>query len=516
MGGDIDNLARLLTNFISRSRHGLDFTTNGLKRAITEVMVRFPVYRTYISKEDNLQRDQAYIKETIKKAIYDNTDLINELKFIEDILLLKRGESVTARQIKKYSHFVMRFQQYTTVTTAKGLEDTALYIYNRLISLNEVGGNPSVFGTEMKDFHKFNNNRAKNMPVTLNSTSTHDTKRGEDVRARINILSEIPDEWNKNLKKWSMLNKDKKKKAAFYEIPTKNEEYFLYQTLLGTLPFDYKKNWTDFTERMKRYIIKASREAKISTEWITPDIKYEQAYIKFLEEILTLRDDNEFLTDFLKFQKKIAKLAVFNSLSQTLLKITSPGVPDFYQGTEFWNLTLVDPDNRDKINFAKRKAALKYIKSKTDKKTKLIEELLNNSGDGRIKLFLIYTSLKTRNENTDIFAHGKYISFKCAGECKNNIVAFKREYENKKIMVIASRFFGELIKDYNQVPAGEKVWQNTFVNLPAKDCGLHFRDVFTNQTIVTEQKFHIKNILTKFPVALLVEQKSKENNYGRV
>lgn len=510
LGGDIDNLVRMLKNFLSRDRHGTDFTANGLKRAITEVMVRFPVYRTYICEEEKSQNDEIYIKETIKKAVSDNIDLINELKFIESILLIDLGESATQKQIRQCSHFVMKFQQYTTVTMAKGLEDTALYIFNRLVSLNEVGGDPSVFGLETREFHKFNARRAKNTPLSLNTTSTHDTKRGEDTRARINILSEIPDQWNKSLKKWSKLNKNKKKIIGHYEIPTRNEEYFLYQTMLGSLPFNYKNNWHNFADRIKRYIIKASREAKVFTGWIAPDDEYESALVKFIEDILKFGKDNEFLADFIKFQNKIADLAVFNGISQVLLKITSPGVADFYQGTEFWDLTLVDPDNRGKVDFEKRAKALKYIRNRINEKPKLIKELLTNTQDGKIKLFSMYLSLKARNENPNIFTYGKYIPVACGGECKNNIIAFKRQYKGKKIIVVATRFLANLVTKTSSLPTGRKIWQNTFLKLSGKDCGIYFRDVFTDRIIETRQKCYINDVLKNFPVALMVqEQKNR-------
>ena len=360
MAGDVDGLARLLKRVSIKDRYGSDITLNSIKKAIVELLALFPIYRTYISYKTFNTTDRFYITETIRKARKKEPDLVYEFNFIEKFLLLAFRDSQTDEEKKEWINFTMRFQQLTGPLMAKGLEDTTFYVYNRLLSLNEVGGDPSRFGITAEEFHDFNQKRASVWPYSLSATATHDTKRGEDARARINVLSEIPAEWERKVKLWSKMNKAKKPMVGNINVPDRNDEYFLYQTILGAFPFDESEK-ADFTRRLKAYIIKAIREAKVHTAWIEPDTEYENAFTSFIEEILEPSEQNPFLKDFLLFHRKIAFYGIFNSLSQTLIKITSPGVPDFYQGTELWDFNFVDPDNRRPVDFEKRKELLKEL-----------------------------------------------------------------------------------------------------------------------------------------------------------
>jgi (1->4)-alpha-D-glucan 1-alpha-D-glucosylmutase len=278
MTGDIDNLARQLKTISSQDLYGSDITLYGLKRALTEVMACFPVYRTYVRAETVKKEDRAYIGEAVDQARKRNPELGHELDFVERFLLLRFGGDLSEEEKAQRLAFVMRFQQFTGPLMAKGVEDTALYVYNRLLSLNEVGGNPRHFGLSMDQFHDWNARRMKRRPHGLSATSTHDTKRGEDTRARLNALSEVPEEWERQVKAWSRINKTKKKNVRGLNVPDRNDEYFLYQTLLSVLPFE-EEAFPEFVSRIKAYVIKAVREAKVHTAWLKPDEDYETAYL---------------------------------------------------------------------------------------------------------------------------------------------------------------------------------------------------------------------------------------------
>ena len=261
MGGDVINLAQEAKTISSRDRHGSDLTMFGLRRAIVEVLAAFPVYRTYINDRVVSGNDRKYIEEAVARATAGNPALVHEFKFLRRFLLLNFPEYLDEAEKDEWLRFAMRFQQFTGPLMAKGLEDTASYVYNKLISLNEVGGRPDRFGCLVKEFHSFNRKRQKQWPHSFNTTSTHDTKRGEDVRARINVLSEIPREWESNVRNWSRINKAKKNRVRDMYVPDKNDEYFLYQTLIGAFPFA-EAEYAEFVERIKQYITKAVREAK--------------------------------------------------------------------------------------------------------------------------------------------------------------------------------------------------------------------------------------------------------------
>jgi len=498
MAGDVDNLSHLLKGIAARYRHGSDITLYGLKRTIVELMMQFPVYRTYINSEVFRESDPSYIKEAVKRSIERVPNLLNELDFIERFLLLKFEDYLAKEEKEQWIHFVMRFQQFTGPLMAKGFEDTVLYVYNRLLSLNEVGGSPDKFGTSLKEFHSLNKKRGSLYPHSLNATSTHDTKRGEDVRARLNVLSEIPDEWERSLKRWNELNMGKKRTVNGRNVPDENDEYFLYQTLIGAFPF-YESEYPAFIERVKDYTIKAVREAKVRTAWLKPDTEYEDAYISFVEEIL--REENQFLEEFMPFQRKVSCYGIFNSLSQTIIKITSPGVPDFYCGTELWDLNLVDPDNRRPVDFEKRTSLLRDIMDTSYK------ELLATREDGKIKLFLINRALQARKEKTDVFQKGSYIPIEAGGRFKKQIAAFARNWGDDWTITIAQRHLTALIKE-GELPIGRQVWDDTHIILP-KGVPAIWKDAITTQVIEGRETLLIGDVLEHFPVALLMSEEEK-------
>jgi (1->4)-alpha-D-glucan 1-alpha-D-glucosylmutase len=504
MAGDIDNLAHFLKEVSSRDRFGSDITLYGLKRALVEVMAHFPVYRTYISREDATERDYSSIKRAVDEAVHSNPGLLNELRFIERFLLLEFRGHPSDEEKDRWTDFVMRFQQFTGPLMAKGFEDTTLYVYNRLLSLNEVGGNPDIFGISLEEFHRFNQRRFQNWPHTLNATSTHDTKRGEDIRARLNVLSEMPEEWERRLKTWNRVNAKHKKKMGELQVPERNDEYLLYQTLVATYP-PGDDDYPGFGDRIKQYMVKAVREAKVHTAWLKPDQEYEEACLSFVEEILTPSPENPFLEHFLPFQKRVALYGIFNSLSQTLIKITSPGVPDFYQGTEFWDLNLVDPDNRRPVDFGERWRALSEIKARavTDGAA-LIRELLHNKEDGRIKLFLIYMGLKARKDYREVFLSGRYRPLEVSGTYRDRCIAYAREAGGVRAVTVAPRFLVGLVKE-GEDPVGMNVWQDT--RIPLED-GIprSWINALTGEVLRARGSLVVGEVLRSFPVALVVNQ----------
>ena len=500
--GDIDNLARLLKSVSARDRYGSDITLNGLKKTLIEIASLFPVYRTYMDGNELSSQDISKIKEAVSETRRRNPDLAYEINFLEKFLLFEFFEHVSQEEKEGWIDFVMKFQQLTGPLMAKGFEDTTLYIYNRLISLNEVGGDPDKFGISVHEFHEFNNSRAVSSPYTMNTTSTHDTKRGEDARARINVLSEIPNDWGKKLRYWAKINKGMKTRSGGINIPDRNDEYFLYQSMIGSFPF-HKKDQKAFKERLKVYIVKAVREAKIHTAWLEPDTDYEKGFLTFIDRIMDT--GNAFLEDFIRFQGEISYYGIYNSLSQTLLKITSPGLPDFYQGTELWDLNFVDPDNRRPVDFNKRRKLLdeieQYLVSGDFKN--YIRDIMSSFHDGRIKLFLVRMSLEFRNRNKMLYNQGDYVPLECEGTYKRNIIAFSRSEGGSVAITVVPRFVSDLM-EMGEKPIGE-IWDDTSLNIPEIFSGI-YKDVFTLKRINMNDSSRVGDILSEFPVALLEKE----------
>jgi (1->4)-alpha-D-glucan 1-alpha-D-glucosylmutase len=505
LGGELDNLARCVKKICARNRYGIDITLPRLKAALTEFLARFPVYRTYLEAEEAGETDRRYIQSAVESAVLHKPRLQPELGYIMRLMLAEFSpnqytDGGAALELRRQA--VARFQQLSAPLMAKGFEDTALYVYNRLISLNEVGGVPDRFGCSAAAFHEFMDKRMKMWPHSMNSIATHDSKRGEDVRARINVLSELPEEWEINLKTWFMLNRGRKDRINGHEAPDKNDEYFLYQTLLGSFPPDEAPS-LDYIARIREYVVKSAREAKVHTSWLEPNVEYEAALVSFVEKILSPSGQNPFLSVFMPFFKKIAFFGIFNSLSQTLIKITAPGVPDFYQGTELLDLNLVDPDNRRPVDFAQRSQFLAKIREKfaADPLT-LIAELLFNRDDGRIKLFLIAVALQARKDHAALFENGTYIPLKVEGRYKHHIIAFARCFETRYSLTIVPRFLTTLVKA-RENPLGSRFWQDTQVALPQKT-HCRWENVFTKEALLAESSLQIGHTLRHFPAALLI------------
>jgi (1->4)-alpha-D-glucan 1-alpha-D-glucosylmutase len=505
MAGDVTNLAHLLKRTSARTRSGRDLTLHGLQRALVEVLAHFPVYRTYVSRESLQPEDSRWIRSALAGARREIPGLVYEFDFLEKLLLGQAGRRERKGRGGR-TGFAMRFQQLSGPVMAKGFEDTFYYVYNRLISLNEVGGSPASFGVSLERFHGFNARRTELWPCSLNATSTHDTKRGEDARARLNVLSEIPEEWQEAVQSWARFNRRKKKKINGVRVPTKNDEYFFYQSLLGSFPF-LEGDEPAYLERLTNFLRKAVREAKVHTAWIRPDEAYEEAYLAFARQVLEPGEDNLFLKEFLEFQKKVAFYGVFNSLSQSLLKITSPGVPDFYQGTELWDLRFVDPDNRRPVDYRKRERYLRRIASGAGDPLVLIKELLDSRADGRIKLFLIFEALRARRGSKDVFQRGAYAPLETGGKFGRHAVAFLRTNGGSWALTLVPRFLTAIVKN-GMDPFGAKVWGDTHLVLPP-GVPARWRDAFTGLVVVARPGLFVGEALSHFPVALLLATKEE-------
>lgn len=513
MSSEVNTLGHYLNLLSEKNRHTRDFTLNSLTNALTEVIAFFPVYRTYINSWEVKERDRQYIELAVSRAKKRNPAISSTIfDFIKEVLLLRFPDHFVDNDKNQWLDFVMRFQQITGSVMAKGVEDTAFYVYNRLISLNEVGGNPEKFGTSLETFHGQNIERIKFWPHALIATSTHDSKRSEDVRARINVLSEIPEKWKDSLIRWSRLNKGKKIIVDGKRAPDLNEEYFLYQTLIGTWPVAT----TDAAEhdvykkRIKDHMLKAAREAKINTSWINPNTFYEDALVVFIETIMSNMPDNEFLKDFIPFQRRISLYGMYNSLSQVLLKIASPGIPDFYNGSELWDFSLVDPDNRRPVDYTVRQTILNELNIIRSEKgpSELANKLIGEKENGKIKLYTTYTALNFRRNHEELFKKGKYIPLEVLGERENHVCAFARQLEGSIVIVVIPRFLTHLIPEPESLPFGKEVWGDTYLATPSGETGLKYRNIFTDGVLTTiDQKtmigLYIADVFSNFPAALL-------------
>ncbi len=502
MAGDLDNLVRTLETMAAAAPDGRALTGEDLKAALAEILVRFPVYRSYIDKNGPQEADRRTIRSAVALAERHRPDLHAGLLFLQQLLAEKGIRSTGGGDDRRelYLNFVTKFQQLTAPLMAKGFEDTALYVYNRLLSLNDVGGDPLRFGSRPQDFHAFVRDRARHWPHAMNATATHDSKRGEDVRARINVLSEMPSEWTAMIEHWQAVNHDAKVRQNGREMPDRNEEYFLYQTLIGAFPLGCT-NLYDFIERMCRYLVKAAREAAVNTSWLAPDETYEAALNSFVKAILSSGAENRFMKAFIPFCKRVAHYGLYNSLSQTVIKITAPGVPDFYQGTELPDLSLVDPDNRRPVDYDQRKSVLSDMKGRADRR-RLIEELWADRLDGRLKMYVIAAALETRKKDRGLFLNGGYIPLQPAGSHRRHVVAFARRWEAQWSLTVVPRFLSGLVAE-DQQPLGTGVWQDTVVDVPREAPG-RWRHVFTGEDLTSDKTLALGDALAAFPVALLV------------
>lgn len=506
LSSELNVLANYLNRLSEGDRHARDFTLNALRDALREVIAVFPVYRTYIRGDRMSPEDRRYIEWAVAQAKKHSTAAdTGVFDFVRRMLLLENIELLPEDYRRGVRDFAMRFQQYTAPVMAKGLEDTSFYIYNRFVSLNEVGGDPRRFGVSVAAFHRSNQERAKRFPHSMLATSTHDTKRSEDVRARINVISELPDEWRNAVNRWGRINRSKKRKLEDGYAPDRNDEYLLYQTLAGAWPLEPVDDAAleVFRERMENYLLKAIREAKVHTSWINPHLQYEEGTQHFVRALLT-PGNNLFLQDFVAFVQRLLLPGLCNSLAQTLLKLTAPGVPDIYQGNEIWDFSLVDPDNRRAVDYPQRLRLLDQVMSELqDPAPDAVRGLLDTVEDGRAKLYLIWRALTLRRGRVELFRDGEYLPLGVAGPKAEHLCAFARRHSMGTIVTVVPRSVVRLAGT-DQLPLGT-VWADTTVDMPA---GGRYRNVLTGEVHEAESlgdghRLGAAHMLGSFPVALL-------------
>ena len=465
--GEVAALVGRLSKLAEEDRHARDVVAEELKEAFLSVTACLPVYRTYIREGNISQSDRAYIEDALavsgKGPAFD---------FLRRVLLVEPAWYLQHRK-PEYLDFVMRWQQFTGPVMAKGLEDTTFYVHNPLISVNEVGGDSNgpecYFG--IKEFHQRNLDRRARWPHTMNASSTHDTKRSEDVRARINVLSEFPEQWARSLRRWMRW-------TSTLGAPAPNEQILIFQSMLGAWPIE--------PDRLKQYVTKALREGKTHTSWLNVDERYERRVLSFVDSLYV---NQEFLTDFQRFQKKIAYFGALSSLSQLVLKITSPGTPDIYRGTDVWDLSVADPDNRRPVDFPLRIKTLAALENMSSPR-----HLLKSWADGRLKLYMMQKLLRFRRAHADLFLQGEYIPMSVTGRRSDHVIAFARRVHDDWCVVAVPRLLAKLGR-------GKNIWQDTSIRWPAGSPS-RWTNILTNENISGEEA-PASSLFATLPFAVL-------------
>jgi len=509
---ELNVLAHQLDRISERNRYVRDFTLNSLTFALREVIACFPVYRTYITGDELPAGEAAYIEEAVRcarrrSAVTDPS----VFDFIRDVLLLRAPHNADEEYRQAQSDWVQRFQQLTGPVMAKGLEDTTFYLYNRLVSLNEVGGEPQRFGSGVREFHRANAERLRNWPHTMLATSTHDTKRSEDVRARIDVLSEMPREWRQMLTRWSRANRRHLSRVEGRNAPDRNEQYLFYQAVLGTWPFEAMnaQEHEVYVARIRDYLLKAIKEAKENASWILPNEPWESAVANFVTKALENRPGNPFLADLRPFAERIARLGAINSLSQTTLKLTAPGMPDVYQGNELWDFSLVDPDNRRPVDYERRRDALRRLNEPHDNMASFVRELLEQLGSGEIKMWVTTRTLQLRTTYPQLFAAGAYTALEAEGERTEHVVAFARSDDENEVIVVVPRLVYRLMGDA-AMPLGE-IWGDDVLQLPASAAGARYTNWLNGAELRASERdggggLRLADVFADAPVAVLVRE----------
>ncbi|MDD5575430.1 MAG: malto-oligosyltrehalose synthase [Acidithiobacillus sp.] len=508
MASELNVLADHLSHIAQTDRRTRDYTLNGLRWALEEVISCFPVYRTYSADGILLDADRQRVQTAIIQARRNSqAEDVSVFQFLEEVLTLSGKPPVYTRE---RIAFVGKFQQYTGPVMAKGREDTALYRYQRLTCLNDVGSDPRHFGISIAAFHKRCRDRAAYRPHDMLTSSTHDSKRSEDVRARIAVLSEMPKRWQQALQRWQHLNNGKKGQIDGISAPDANDEYLIYQTLLGTWPAQETPD-ADYVERIVAYMRKVVREAKVHSSWINPDSAYEEALERFIRAILDKGSHNPFPSAFTDLCRIIRHFGALNSLGMTLLKLTAPGVPDIYQGCEDLVLHLVDPDNRRPVDFATYSQRLTALESQFSERVRVedLQELLTDLDRGRAKLYLTWRCLQARRRQAETFQTGSYIPLRVRGKQAAHLCAFARKGEKGVALTVVPRLCLRLLgaNENLPLPLGPEVWGDTTLALPWGWSRLQFQNLFTGEEIDVQggtEALSVGRLLSRFPLALLL------------
>ena len=517
LASEVNVLTHLLGEISSSDRRARDFTLKTLRDSIRETIACFPVYRTYIDERgEYTARDREYVQVAIRRAKRLNPGMSDRVfDFLRDTLLLKGGR-IDELMYRRRLYFALKFQQLTGPVMAKGLEDTVCYVYNRFVSVNEVGGTPKQFGINLATFHSGNAKRAERWPTSMLATSTHDTKRSEDVRARLNVLSEMPKLWSAFVMRARRLNRNKKITISDGRVvPDGNEEYLLYQTLVGIWPWTLEaKDRAEIVKRVQDYMTKAVHEAKVNLSWVSQNPEYVEALRKFISDILMGRPRGRNFISFL--EELVASIGLFgamNSLAQTTLKLMAPGNPDIYQGTELWDFSLVDPDNRRPVDFALRRKFLCELRSSTDFLS-LCQKLLANYEDGRIKLWVTMRGLEFRREHPELFRRGIYIPLE-ATSLNQHLCAFARVLEHEEhseIAIVAVPRFSYTLAGGEVEPPTGKLWGDATISLPSQ-APSEFENIFTGERVQANDGIILcRELFSSFPVCVLSGATAKAAN----
>jgi (1->4)-alpha-D-glucan 1-alpha-D-glucosylmutase len=506
-------LGQQLGLLAANDRYARDVSRSQLSAALIETTAQLAVYRTYIRNLEISPQDSECISNAMRLALARKPELDPAaFEFVRDVLLLHNLPHVLSEQREARLLFVMRWQQFTGPIMAKAFEDTFLYIYNPLISLNDVGGDPRPSAAVQMDFSRFVTDRSKHWPHTLNATTTHDTKRSEDARARISVLSEIPDEWQAALKRWTRWNAVHHKTIDAQPVPDRNEEIFLYQTMLGAWPLQ-SEGFSGLVGRLQEYAVKATREAMVHTRWTLPNVPHEQALQNFIARSLQPGKDKSFIRDFSAFNERIAWFGMINGLSQTLLKVFAPGIPDFFQGSELWDHRMVDPDNRRPVDYQTREELLAKLKEAPADRSGVPVNALDHEQIGSIKLRLIWKSLNFRKNAQTLFAEGDFAPLTISGKRKGNVAAFERRFKNARAIAIVPRFLARAGYPYQATGASadaRRFWGNTRIRIDSAGAK-PWRNVLTGETIEViksnpRSELDVAQIFAQFPVALLANE----------
>jgi len=510
MSGELNVLARDMARLARQNPRTADFTQTLLRRAIKELIACFPVYRTYMDSSALLDgADQRDLDWALAQARRNETAIDPSVfSFLEQVLtarLIQRPHSGFSHV--SLLHCATRLQQYSGPVAAKGLEDTAFYRYNRFIALNEVGGDPSRFGSTLAAFHRANQQRAQRWPHSMLATATHDTKRGEDARARLAALSEFPEEWARHVNLWARILRGPNAQLGAGDAalqPDRNDEYFLYQLLLGSWPSELLDEppcesaaLGAYAERVQQTMLKSMREARVHTSWAFPNIPYEEAMKALIDSGLTGSRASAFMTAFLPFARQVANAGMYNSLIQTVVKLTAPGVPDLYNGAELWDLSMVDPDNRHPVDYALRQRQLREIDTalRADRSAAL-RQLMLDWRDGRIKLAVIAILLRHRAEQPDLYASGDYQPLPASGPRAEEIGAYLRTRGDRRLIVALAR--------YTRRREADGFDEQTHVPIPDALAGGPWRELLSGLTLAAANRLEPRALFSHLPVAVLV------------
>ena len=492
MRGELDNLVQYLHEL--KLLPVAEFDDDELRDSFAAFMAAFPVYRIY---PDAFPLEEIeFIHHAFQLALARKPKNKISLEWIRSLFEWK-NKSIDEDSAEML--FLKRLMQFTGPLAAKGVEDTTFYFYSPLISHNEVGDAPGKLATSPSVFHRQMLNRLEKTPYSLNATSTHDTKRGEDARMRINVLSEMAEEWMNAVEEWVAINNKFKSKVNGKVVPGINEEYFIYQSLVGGFS-PYLSVQEGDTKRLKDYVEKFLREQKQYTDWAEPDEKYEQACFAFIDNLFN--EESPFLESFMRFERRVIACASIYSLAQTLIKVTAPGIPDVYQGAELWDLSYVDPDNRRPVDFKKRIEFLNVVqqKEKNQDSTELLTFLSANKAEGLEKFFVLYKSLQFRKEHAHLFHYGEYVPLSTASG-RADVLAFARRWKNEWVItVIPLNVVQKMEPTHETIEAS--AWDGIELKLP-DGSPVVWKNIFTRETVQTNEELPLNKVLTSFPVALL-------------